>query len=292
MSLEQQISQKTGAVDRVSNMISNSRDEYFTDWKDKSTAAFSTKVAEYGAGLQAETQKRIADLTEGTSVIADSPIVYSMGKSAYSVLPENFTKGFDNAVFKKYAEIRPKQAQKMVNTAKQEKADEDVRRSNLAEETGAEEASEAVEQNPVFRTNLLDMEDAGIQYKGLTANQLLAQDVADEAANTATETAAATSSAVGAEAATAATGAEVATGLESADIALASTGIGAPVAGAALALGAIGYGIYDIFHHHKKEPELPKSVAPLPAMSSRYNISANIIPTTSSIQTATSSYGF
>ena len=132
MSLEQQISQKTGAVDRVSNMISNSRDEYFTDWKDKSTAAFSTKVAEYGAGLQAETQKRIADLTEGTSVIADSPIVYSMGKSAYSVLPENFTKGFDNAVFKKYAEIRPKQAQKMVNTAKQEKADEENKNPDLA----------------------------------------------------------------------------------------------------------------------------------------------------------------
>lgn len=389
MSLAEQIAQKTGAVDRVSNMISNSRDEYFTDWKDKAQNAFSKKVAEYGANLQAETQKRIADITEGTSVIADSPIVYSMTKGAYNVLPENLTRGFDEQVFKQYAKIRPKAAQKDLEKAKKsrlERGEEDDEENNEVEEPKEPEnetiepkAETKIVEKPQFqepveepvipgetemvnfasgggsvatpptepppgeapnvisqeRFDLMNRLDEDINPQQAETAGQVAEEGAQEAAKpigerisifgdkepimkskaipvedeikeqtekavgeTAEketgETAGETAGEIAGEAAGEAAGAagEAAAGFEAADLALASTGIGAPLSGAIAAAGAVGYGIYDIFHHHKKPPKVPKAANIPPPITSRYNIGASIIPASSSIQTAKASYGF
>lgn len=76
-----------------------------------------------------------------------------------------------------------------------------------------------------------------------------------------------------------------ATELGAADAALASTGVGAPLAGLIAVGGAIAFGLEELFHHsHKpKAPVMPYSTA-TPALSSQYNISSTILPSGSSLQ--------
>ncbi len=75
------------------------------------------------------------------------------------------------------------------------------------------------------------------------------------------------------------------TELGSADAALASTGVGAPLAGLIAVGGAIAFGLDELLHHsHKpKAPVMPYSTA-TPALSSQYNISSTILPSGSSLQ--------
>jgi len=79
-------------------------------------------------------------------------------------------------------------------------------------------------------------------------------------------------------------GALVEGGLD-ADAALAATGVGAPLAGLLAVGGAIAFGLEELFHHsHKpKAPVMPYSSS-ASALSSQYNISSTILPTTSSLQ--------
>ncbi len=76
-----------------------------------------------------------------------------------------------------------------------------------------------------------------------------------------------------------------ATELGAADAALASTGVGAPLAGLIAVGGAIAFGLDELLHHsHKpKAPVMPYSTA-TPALSSQYNISSTILPSGSSLQ--------
>ena len=76
-----------------------------------------------------------------------------------------------------------------------------------------------------------------------------------------------------------------ATELGAADAALASTGVGAPLAGLIAVGGAIAFGLDELLHHshHPKAPVLPYSSA-TPAISSTYNIGSTILPTGSSLQ--------
>jgi hypothetical protein len=75
------------------------------------------------------------------------------------------------------------------------------------------------------------------------------------------------------------------TELGAADAALASTGIGAPLAGLIAVGGAIAFGLDELLHHsHKpKAPVMPYSSA-TPAISTQYNLSSTILPTGSSLQ--------
>lgn len=84
-----------------------------------------------------------------------------------------------------------------------------------------------------------------------------------------------------------------ATELGSADAALASTGVGAPIAGLIAVGGAIAFGLTELLHHsHKpKAPVMPYSSA-TPALTTQYNISSSILPTSSSLQSRQGTMSF
>ena len=84
-----------------------------------------------------------------------------------------------------------------------------------------------------------------------------------------------------------------ATELGTADAALASTGVGAPIAGLLAVGGAIAFGLSELLHHsHKpKAPVMPYSNA-TPALTTQYNISSSILPTSSSLQSRQGTMSF
>jgi len=77
------------------------------------------------------------------------------------------------------------------------------------------------------------------------------------------------------------------------DAALAATGVGAPIAGLIAVGGAIAFGLTELLHHsHKpKAPVMPYSNA-TPALTTQYNISSSILPTSSSLQSRQGTMSF
>ena len=71
--LQSQISQRTGNVSRIANMINERTGDFMEGWKEKTGEDFQKRLETYSTALNEKVSKEVADKGEGISFLTNVP---------------------------------------------------------------------------------------------------------------------------------------------------------------------------------------------------------------------------
>ena len=317
--LQSQIRNRAENVQSVADSLNQTKGGYFDEIKGAVENSYDLNLEQYADELNGAISKQIAQKSEGTNVLLQTPIFYNTGKDFYSGLGERGRQPFDYVAneVKRVAGDRIEDISQRVN----DKLDEGKaliekvkgKVSDFLDEGGLEgNAPRALVQegeDGSLRVNLLQAESeqpevnqSANEMRNISNESDLAEGrtptggimiskpegyISSEAL-AADQTIANTESVapviIGKNAAEAATVEDAIEPVAVADEALAETGIGAPVAGGLAVIGGIGLGLYELFGHHAHKPRPPNMPDFTPtAFQSQYNAGSAILANTSNV---------
>ncbi len=273
--LQAQISQRSTNVDRLSQLINQSKSFDYENWVEASNKTFQEQLTKYSDLGQKAVSEKIASEGEAIGAFTGAPAAYKLGTAFYKYGLGETGKGFFDRGATKAIGYKDAAIDKVKTKFTSDKAP-------VGEEPAVAQEAETIELQDVL----------------LGGGETTAASTAASTAATTTEGArfaifpgqvqpeVATAEAAQIEAGATEAGATEAVtegatigGLEAADAGLAATGIGAPVAGAIAAAGALTFGLVELFGHHSHHPHRPA----LPsfsagAIASQYNLGSTILP--------------
>jgi len=275
--LQSQISQRSTNVDRLSQLINQSKNFDYENWVEASNKTFQEQLTKYSDLGQKAVSEKIASEGEAIGAFTGAPAAYKLGTAFYKYGLGETGKGFFDRGATKAIGYRDVAIDKVKAKFTSDKAP-------VGEEP-------AVAQEAETGGETTGLEDALLGFGGETTAASTAAATTTEGARfaifpgqvqpevAAAEAAQIEAGATEAGATEAVTEGATIGGLEAADAGLAATGIGAPVAGAIAAAGALTFGLVELFGHHSHHPHRPT----LPsfsagAIASQYNLGSTILP--------------
>ena len=281
-SLLNQQSQERGIdTNRLTNLMNTSGKNFFQDWTGKANDLYDKQLNDYLNNIQLSAQKKLGQGEEGVSILSASPAYYEIGKGVYNVAPKILQKPLDI--------VGEKIASSDIGQTIGEGA------GNITENIGravgragdfvldSMRTPEPVSYSSSSMTTTPPegVETTNISNEANEANLLETNAVtnAESGVETGAETGAETLGELGELGA-------VETSELPVEEALASTGYGAPLAGAIAVGTAIGFGIDELFksHHNNNNTPSPNPPSVPPAMTNRYNVSS-ILPNINNLST-------
>lgn len=272
--LQAQISQRSTNVDRLSQLINQGKNFDYENWKEGADKTFQEQLTKFSDLGQRAVSEKIASEGEAIGAFTGAPAAYKLGTGFYKYgLGEKGQAFFDRGATKAigYRDVA-------IDKVKAKFASD---KAPVGEEPAVAQEAETIELQDVLlgggettaastaaSTAATTTEGARFAIFPGQVQPEVAQAEAAQIEAGATEagaTEAVTEGAIG--------------GLEAADAGLAATGIGAPVAGAIAAAGALTFGLVELFGHHSHHPHRPA----LPsfsagAIASQYNLGSTILP--------------